>query len=125
MRPDVNMTPDVIVDVACAHLKVPREHLSVRRPSRRTIYARSLITYLLRDLTPSTYPAIAEALGFAGDCRHLTPMLVQSAKRVSDGVYQAATDDLPMIREMLSAVSGRSVMLDLVATEARQRGRRA
>lgn len=67
-------------------------------------------------MTSATYLEIAAALGIAvDDGRRLTTMLIQGAKRVSDGDYQAAAADIRAIRALLtpprrqpSALRGRS-----------------
>lgn len=97
------MTIDLVLDATCAHFGVPRAHLTVRKPNRRTVYVRSIAVFMLRELTPATYQEIAAALDNLGrtDGR-VTTLLIQSVKRVVDGEYPDARGDTLAIRKLLT-----------------------
>jgi hypothetical protein len=97
------VTIDLILDATCAHFRVPRAHLSLRKPNLRTIYIRAVASFLVRELTTAQYMQLAAALDNLGrGPRQAATTLALGVRRVGDGSYPAAVADLKAIRALLS-----------------------
>jgi len=89
-RPRKMVGFDAIVDTVASHQCVERSELLGQSRSRRIVEARALAVYLVRKLTPMSYPEIAAAMGRSN---HST--VVGACQRVEKNMAQGKRVDVP------------------------------